>query len=137
MQREPRHPIPMRARSAQTVPPLGPAGEHLSIRSLVARYRGLSLVVAGLLVVLLAMFVAALLHSGPTAVSDATTCAQWSSATQGQQDAYAGLYQREHGPVPGRTAGAASVVAAINSGCMQAFANDVEDNVNVVQAIRQ
>ena len=137
MQTEPRQPIRMPARPAPAVPPLGPAGEHLSIRALVARYRGLSLVVAGLVVLLLAMFVAALVHSGPTAVSDATTCAQWSSASQGQQDAYAELYQREHGPVPGRPAGAVSVVAAINTGCMQAFANDVEDKVDVVQAIRQ
>lgn len=127
----------MPAGPAQTVPPLGPAAEHLSTRALIARYRGLSLVVAGLLVLLLATFVAALLRTGPAAVSDATTCAQWSSANQGQQDAYAGLYQREHGPVPGQSAGGASVVAAINSGCMQAFANDVEDKVNVVQAIRQ
>jgi hypothetical protein len=70
-------------------------------------------------------------------VSDATTCAEWSSASQGQQDAYARLYRREHGPVPGRPAGAVSVVAAINTGCMQAFGNDVEDKVDVVQAIRQ
>jgi hypothetical protein len=127
----------MPASPAHTVVPLGPAGEHLSIRALIRRYRGLSLVVAALLVLLVAMFLAALLHSGRGSVSDATTCAQWSSASQGQQEAYAGLYLREHGHVPGGPAGATSVVAAINRGCMQAFGNDVEDSVNVVQAIRQ
>lgn len=137
MQSEPRQPIPMPARPAQTVAPLDSAGERISTRALVARYRRLSLAVAALLVLLLAMFVADLLRSGPATVSDATTCAQWSSATQAQQDAYAGVYQREHGPVAGRPVGATSVVAAINSGCMQAFANDVEDSITVVQAIRQ
>jgi hypothetical protein len=137
MQSEPWQPISMPASPAETVAPLGPAAEHLSARALIARYRGLSLVAAALLALLVAMFVAALLRSGPAAVSDATTCAQWSSASQAQQDAYAGLYQREHGPVPGGPAGATSVRAAINTGCMQAFANDVEESVNVVQAIRQ
>ena len=46
-------------------------------------------------------------------------------------------YVQEHGPLSGGASDPASVVAAINNGCNQAFDNDVQDNITVVQAITQ
>ncbi len=87
------------------------------------------------LVVMLALIIVPFLASGSAAVSDATTCTQWGSSNQSQQAAYARLYISEHGP--GGRAGntPAGVIAAINNGCMQAYTDDVSDNVTVVQAI--
>jgi len=69
------------------------------------------------------------------AVSDSTSCSGWSSANQVQQHAYARLYVQEHGSLSNGARDAASVEAAINKGCLQAFGSDVADNVTVLQAI--
>lgn len=70
------------------------------------------------------------------AVTDSTTCAQWSSANVDRQNAYARLYVREHGRVsPGWGPAPGGVINAINAGCYQAFGEDVSDTATVVQAI--
>jgi len=91
-----------------------------------------------MLVLLLVIVVGGLLSAQPAvAVTDSTTCTTWGSTNQTQERAYALLYVREHGPFPSGARDPASVVAAINNGCGEAYVNDVEDNVTVVQAITQ
>jgi hypothetical protein len=90
-----------------------------------------------LLIAMLAFFALEILGPRAGPVSDSTSCSQWSSANQAQQSAYARLYVKEHGSLRGGARDAASVLAAINTGCMQAFGSDVPDTVNVVQAISQ
>lgn len=84
---------------------------------------------------LLAMFLIALLGSRAGAVTDATTCSQWGSANQSRQSAYARLYLREHRSVPGGGNSPASVLDAINNGCLRAYSDDVSATVSVLQAI--
>jgi hypothetical protein len=99
--------------------------------------RAISIAVVALLLVMAAAIGLAALSAGGAAVADSTTCAGWGSADQSQQRAYAGLYVREHGSLPGGATDVASVEAAINDGCMQAFASDVSDTVTVWQAINR
>jgi len=107
-----------------------------TIRGLIATHKTAALVVAGLCAVMVAMIAVAVLGAKAGAVTDSTTCEQWGSANQNRQDAYATLYVREHGPVSPRWGPApVGVINAINAGCAQAFGEDVDDSVNVVQAI--
>ncbi len=105
------------------------------MRTIMAKNKGFAIGVLALLVVMLAFFVLEILGPRAGPVSDSTSCSQWSSANQAQQSAYAGLYVKEHGSLPGGASDAASVEAAINDGCMQAFGSDVADTVTVVRAI--
>ena len=88
---------------------------------------------SAVLVVMLALIIVPFLASSSAAVGDSTTCTQWGSSNQSEQAAYGKLYIREHGTRAGNTP--AGVIAAINNGCMQAYTDDVSDNVTVVQAI--
>jgi hypothetical protein len=114
-----------------------PAAQAWTTRALIARHRGLTLSLLAIVVVMLALLAAGIAGSSAGAVSDTSTCSAWSSANQDQQRAYATLYVREHGPLPSGAASAASVEAAINKGCMQAFGSDAADLVNVVQSINR
>lgn len=118
---------------ASTVAPKD--GKLRTIRGLIARHKPAALAVAGIIAVMLAMILVSLLGSKAGAVSDSTTCTQWGAANQDQQTAYARLYMREHGPPRGVGTSPASVIAAINNGCIQAYGDDVSDTVTVVQAI--
>jgi hypothetical protein len=111
--------------------------ERLTLRSLVAQNRKLSLAALAVLVALAAMIVAGAVQSGPWRVSDSTACSTWGSANVSQQTAYARLYVREHGPLPNRARDATSVEDAINLGCAQAFSFDEADAITVLQAIRR
>jgi hypothetical protein len=102
---------------------------------LMADNKGLAMGALALLVVMLALFVVEFVGPRAGPVRDSTSCSQWSSANQAQQSAYAGLYVKEHGSLPSGASDAASVEAAINNGCMQAFGSDVADTVTVVRAI--
>lgn len=107
-----------------------------TIRGLIASHKMAALGVAALLAVMVAAIAVAALGAKAGAVTDATTCAQWGSANQGRQNAYATLYVREHGPVAPRWGPAPDgVINAINAGCDQAFGEDVSDSVTVAQAI--
>lgn len=107
-----------------------------TIRGLIASHRVASLVIAALCVVTVASFVLIALGPKAGAVTDSTTCAQWGSTNVNEQDAYARLYVREHGPVSPRWGPAPTgVINAINAGCYQAFGEDVSDTATVVQAI--
>lgn len=107
-------------------------------RGLIASHKLASLVLAGLCAATVTVLLLVVLGPRAGAVTDKTTCDQWGSTNVTQQDAYARLYVREHGPVarawgPSPT----GVVNAINAGCYQAFGEDVSDTATVVQAIRR
>jgi hypothetical protein len=113
----------------------GPGDGSWTLRALISRQKRLSIGVLALVVVMLAMLVVGVVGSRAGAVSDSTSCSGWGSANQNQQQAYASLYVEEHGALRSGARDAASVEAAINTGCLQAFSSDVEDTVNVYQAI--
>lgn len=107
-----------------------------TIRGLIAGHKAAALVAAAAVALLVAMLLVAVFGAKGGAVTDGTTCAQWSSANVNQQNTYARLYVREHGPVsPGWGPTPAGVINAINAGCYQAFGEDVDDTATVVQAI--
>jgi hypothetical protein len=111
-------------------------GELWSIRSLVARHKLAALAVAAVIAGMLALILVGLLAStAGGVVSDATTCSGWGSANQAQQAAYARLYVREHGSLQNGGTSPASVIAAINTGCMQAYDDEVSDTTTVFQAV--
>jgi hypothetical protein len=104
---------------------------------LFARHKVLGICAVALIVLLIAIILGGILASGAVVVTDASTCATWSAAKQTEQQAYAKRYVREHGALPDGARSPASVAAAVDAGCTQAFTNDTEDDVTVVQAIRQ
>ncbi len=107
-----------------------------TLRGLIASHKLASLIIAGLCALTVAYL--AIVALGPTAgaVTDSTTCEQWGSSNVNQQDAYARLYVREHGPVNARWGPApVGVINAINAGCYQAFGEDVANTATVVRAI--
>ena len=106
-----------------------------SARELMSANKPLTIGVAALIAAMLAAVAIGLLAGSSGAVGDSTLCSGWSSTNQTKQQAYGKLYLQEHGPLPSGAGNPNSVVAAVNKGCMEAFANGVEDNVNVAQAI--
>ncbi len=107
-----------------------------TLRGLVASHKVASLVVAAVCALTVAAFALTALAPRAGAVTDSSTCAQWSSTNVNQQNAYARLYVREHGGVSPRWGPApGGVINAINAGCYQAFGEDVSDTATVVQAI--
>jgi hypothetical protein len=117
--------------------PTSRAAESWTARALFARHKAAGIGAVVLVAVLVAITVAGVLSSRPLMIRDASTCTEWGSANYTEQHAYARLYVREHGALFGGAGDPASVVAAINNGCTQAFENDVEDSLTVLQAIRQ
>jgi hypothetical protein len=111
-------------------------GESWTARALCARHKRLALGVLVALAALLAITVGAILASHPLVVSDSTTCADWGSATYTQQRTYARRYIQEHRSLPSGSTSPAHVMLAINVGCTQAYANDVQDTATIVAAIR-
>lgn len=106
------------------------------MRGLIASHKVASLVVAGLCAATVAVLVLVAFGPKAGAVTDSTTCAQWGSTNVTEQDAYARLYVKEHGPVSTRWGPAPTgVINAINAGCYQAFGEDVSDTATVVQAV--
>ena len=115
--------------------PAGEAADAWNTRALVARHKVAALAGLVAIALLVVIVVGGILTSKPVVVSDATSCTTWGSANQTQQAAYARRYVSEHGSLPGGVTDPAKIVAAINAGCSEANVNDVEDDVNVVQAI--
>jgi hypothetical protein len=112
-----------------------PDSELWTIRGLVARHKLAALGVAAVIALVLAMILIVILGPKAGAVTDATTCTQWGSANQKQQAAYAKLYVREHGALPGGSTSPASIITSINEGCTLAYGVDASDTTTVVQAI--
>ena len=106
------------------------------MRGLIASHKAASFVIALLCTVTVVVLALVLLGPKAGAVTDRTTCQQWGSTNVNQQDAYARLYVKDHGPVSPRWGPApVGVINAINAGCYQAFGEDVSDRATVVQAI--
>ena len=116
--------------------PADRGAEVWTTRALFARHKLIGICGVALLVLLIAIILAGVLGSSTVVVSDSSTCATWSSAKETQQLAYGQRYIREHGALPSGAPSPTSVVAAINAGCTQAFDNDAEEDVTVVQAIK-
>ncbi len=117
--------------------PVDPGTEVWTTRALFARHKVVGISAVALLILLLAIVVGGVLASSTAVVSDSSTCATWAAANQTEQRAYAASYVREHGALPGGSRDISTVVAAISGGCNDAFSNDVEDNVTVVQALKE
>jgi hypothetical protein len=132
------HSTSMTDASAYTDPAAdsGDASETWTTWGLISKHKIAAGVGVVLLLLLLVIIVGGLVSAKPVVVSDATTCTSWGATNQTQQRAYALLYVREHGPVPSGARDPAAVIAAINNGCSEAYVNDVEDNVTVVQALQ-
>ncbi|MGN6868986.1 MAG: hypothetical protein ACTHMY_11360 [Solirubrobacteraceae bacterium] len=122
--------------STDGVAPTERGGEVWTTRALFARHKLIGISAVALLVLLIAIILAGVLGSSTVVVSDSSTCATWSSANQTQQQAYGRRYVQERGALPSGARTPTSVVAAINTGCTQAFDNDAEEDVTVVQAIK-
>jgi hypothetical protein len=112
------------------------SAEVWTTRALFARHKLIGICAVALLVLLVVIILAGVMGSSTVVVSDTSTCATWSSANQTQQLAYGRRYIREHGALPSGAPSPTDVVAAINTGCTQAFDNDAEEDVTVVVAIK-
>jgi len=123
--------------STDGVAPADRGAQVWTTRALLARHRVLGIAAVVLLVLLVAIILGGILSSSTVVVNDSSTCATWSAAKQSEQLAYAQRYVRAHGALPGGAGDPASIVAAINAGCTQAFDNDAQEDVTVVQAIKQ
>ena len=123
--------------STDGVAPADRGAEVWTTRALFARHKVLGISAVALLVLLIAIILAGILGSSTVVVSDSSTCATWSSAKQTEQQAYGERYVQEHGALPDGARSPATVAAAIDAGCTQAFDNDAEEDVTVVQAIKQ
>ena len=127
----------MTSTNASMPPTASPRDASWTTRALIARHKRAALAGLGVVIVMLTLLVVGIVGSDAGAVSDRSTCSAWSSANQDQQAAYAALYVHEHGALSNGAIDAASVEAAINKGCMQAFGSDAADLVNVDQAINR
>ncbi len=114
-----------------------PGTAQWNTRALIARHKVPAAGAAAVLLILLALSVSVLLGPHGGTVGDSTSCSQWGSSNQLQQQAYARLYLRQHGTLPNGATGVSGVEAAVNAGCMASFASDEEDNVTVLDAIQK
>jgi hypothetical protein len=128
--------MPTDTASTEGALPDGLEMEHWSLLAFIVRDKRLLFGVLAVLVVVVAVATLEIVGPKVTTVSDSTPCSQWGSANDSEQDAYAALYVREHGGVPGGGTTVDDVLASINFGCVQAFSSDEEDTVSVLQAIR-
>jgi hypothetical protein len=128
--------MPTDTASTEGALPDGLEMEHWSLLAFIVRDKRLLFGVLAVLVVVVAVATLEIVGPKVTIVSDSTPCSQWGSANDSEQDAYAALYVREHGAVPGGGTTVNDVLASINFGCVQAFSSDEEDTVSVLQAIR-
>ena len=101
-----------------------------------ARHKGASAVAIVVVLLLVAFTVAAAITgSSNAALSDSTSCSQWVSSRQAQQNAYAQLYLKEHGAPSSGVRNADGVRSTITSTCTQAAYLGESDDVSVVAAI--
>lgn len=107
-----------------------------SLWRLLLRHRALSLGLLAVVAIFAAVVVPEMVGAGSLKVTDSTSCSTWGAANQIQQEAYARLYVREHGPLRNGSSSPAGIEDAINSGCTAAFGYDEADSVDVVQAIK-
>jgi type II secretory pathway pseudopilin PulG len=101
------------------------------------RHKAASAVVIAVVLLLVAFTAAAAVSSSSNAaLSDATSCTQWASASAAQQSTYAQLYFAEHGGLASGANDPTSIRSAINSACSQAAYLGESDDVSVLAAVR-
>ncbi len=118
-------------------PPSRPVPELPTLRGLVLAHRRLSAAVVLLLVVVVGLAVAMTLASSQAkagALTDASTCTQWSSAAGAQQMAYSRHYIDQHGGAGFLSA--AALTSTIRSDCVRAAYLGESDDVSVVGALK-
>ena len=118
----------------------GATGERFeppTLRGLVRAHKRASAAVAAILLALVAIVLVSALGSRVTRIVDSTPCSVWSSAPQGERDAYVTLYVKEHGALPSGASDAGTIEGVIDDGCIQAYSFDEADTVTVFDAIRK
>jgi hypothetical protein len=116
----------------------GPTGrERPTARTLILAHKVSLIVGIALLFVLVAVMAATvLLSSSGEALSDSSSCSEWSSAGQAQQNAYSHLYVDEYGALLSRGLDVFSIESAINRDCTRAAYLGESDELSLYAAIR-
>jgi hypothetical protein len=113
------------------------AREPPTVRTVILRHKVASIGGIALLFVLVAVMAATvLLSSSGGALSDSSSCSEWSAASQAQQNAYSHLYVNEYGALLSRGLDAVSIESAINRDCTHAAYLGESDELSVFAAIR-
>jgi hypothetical protein len=111
--------------------------EMPTLWGVVRAHKRISAAVLAALVVIVGLAVAAAVassHAKPTALTDASTCSQWSSAGRATQTAYSRRYIGEHADAGFLTV--AGVTSAIHADCVTAAYLGESDDVSIVAAIK-
>jgi hypothetical protein len=112
------------------------AREPLTVRSVILRHKVAWIGGIALLFVLVALMAATvLLGSSAGALSDSSTCSEWSSASQAQQNAYSHLYVNEYGALLSIDLDAVGIESAINRDCTRAAYLGESDDLSIYAAI--
>ncbi len=110
---------------------------HPPLRVLVRRHKAAVAIAAAIVLVLVGLTaVTAVSGSSSAALTDSTSCSEWTSAPAAQQSAYAQLYVNEHGVPASGTLDAGTVEAEINGGCSRAAYLGEADEITVAAAIK-
>ena len=112
----------------------GGAEEQWTVRGVIAGHKLIALGAAVSCALLVAMLLFAVLGPKAGAVTDATTCSDWGSATWSQQTAFARRYVYEQGPVAGHIT-STDIINLITNECLVASGEDVDDTTTIVQAM--
>ena len=112
----------------------GDADQQWTVRGVIAGHKRIALGVAASCALFVAMFLFAVLGPKAGAVTDATTCSDWGSATWSQQTAFARRYVDEQGPVAGHIT-SRDIINLITNECLVASGEDVDDTTTIVQAM--
>ena len=121
----------------QVLAPSGLETADWTVRALVRRHKLAAAVAAAFILITAGTFVAAVIVPRNGAVGDSTSCLQWGSSSQTQQQAFGELYLARHGNVAQQVPGVAGVENAVDAGCLAAFSSDEEDSVTVLDAIEK
>jgi hypothetical protein len=111
--------------------------EPPTLWGLARAHKRVSGAVLAILVVLVVIVVVSDLTDRVTRITDSTPCSVWGSANQGERDAYAARYVKEHGPLPSGASDAPTIEGVIDDGCTYAYGFDEADTVSVLQSIRK
>ncbi len=107
-----------------------------TLRGLIRGHRRISALVVAVLVLVVGLAVTLTVvgsHQRPAALTDASTCTQWSAAVPAQQSAYAQLYITEHGGAGFLSATA--LRSTIHQDCVRAAYLGESDDLSLVGAI--
>jgi hypothetical protein len=108
-----------------------------TLRTVILRHKAAVAGGIALLFVLVAVMAAtAVSSSSGGALGDSSSCSEWASASQAQQNAYSHLYVNEYGALRSGARDVDSVESAVDKACIQAAYLGEADDVSVVAAIK-